>query len=256
MSLCVTLLLGIPVVLCLLYVLASVRGHRRREWRSRTEHAVSVLVIAGSGGHTAEILWLIQNLPAYYKVHDFLLAETDTTSEAPIQKLIGPTFGFNNCHNKTNMIISSKCFVTLFIVMGQVRYALQVRIHRVPRAREVGQSWFTSIFSTFRALTSSVSFAFHLHPQLVLCNGPGVCVAPCLAFVFAAFFRQIAVQLGLAQRVGSSDSTNVVFVESVCRVRSLSLSAWLLRPFLDALIVQWPPLVVQFPSTCYLGRLV
>uniref|UniRef100_UPI00358F51A3 UDP-N-acetylglucosamine transferase subunit ALG14 isoform X1 n=1 Tax=Myxine glutinosa TaxID=7769 RepID=UPI00358F51A3 len=222
MSLCVTLLLGIPVVLCLLYMFAAVRAHPRRVRRSRTKDAVSVLVIAGSGGHTAEILWLVRSLPAYYKVQDFLLAETDTTSEAPIRKLIGPT----------------------------------VRIHRVPRAREVGQSWFSSIFSTLRALASSVSFAIRLHPQLVLCNGPGVCVAPCLALVFAASFRQIAGQIGLAQRAGSSEPTSVVFVESVCRVRSLSLSAWLLRPYLDALVVQWPPLVVQFPSTCYLGRLV
>uniref|UniRef100_UPI00358DF635 UDP-N-acetylglucosamine transferase subunit ALG14 isoform X3 n=1 Tax=Myxine glutinosa TaxID=7769 RepID=UPI00358DF635 len=198
MSLCVTLLLGIPVVLCLLYMFAAVRAHPRRVRRSRTKDAVSVLVIAGSGGHTAEILWLVRSLPAYYKVQDFLLAETDTTSEAPIRKLIGPT----------------------------------VRIHRVPRAREVGQSWFSSIFSTLRALASSVSFAIRLHPQL------------------------IAGQIGLAQRAGSSEPTSVVFVESVCRVRSLSLSAWLLRPYLDALVVQWPPLVVQFPSTCYLGRLV
>uniref|UniRef100_UPI00358FB00E UDP-N-acetylglucosamine transferase subunit ALG14 isoform X2 n=1 Tax=Myxine glutinosa TaxID=7769 RepID=UPI00358FB00E len=132
MSLCVTLLLGIPVVLCLLYMFAAVRAHPRRVRRSRTKDAVSVLVIAGSGGHTAEILWLVRSLPAYYKVQDFLLAETDTTSEAPIRKLIGPT----------------------------------VRIHRVPRAREVGQSWFSSIFSTLRALASSVSFAIRLHPQL------------------------------------------------------------------------------------------
>ena len=42
----------------------------------------SVLVVLGSGGHTAEMLRLLPALPAQYSRRFFVAADTDVTSEA------------------------------------------------------------------------------------------------------------------------------------------------------------------------------
>lgn len=39
--------------------------------------------------------------------------------------------------------------------------------------------------------------------------------------------------------------TKIIYVESFARVTSLSLSAKLLRPFVDSFVVQWPQLAEQ-----------
>ena len=46
----------------------------------------------------------------------------------------------------------------------------------------------------------------------------------------------------------------IVFVESLCRVRSLSLTGRLLQHLADRALVQWPELAVQHPATQYIGR--
>jgi beta-1,4-N-acetylglucosaminyltransferase len=47
----------------------------------------------------------------------------------------------------------------------------------------------------------------------------------------------------------------VVYVESICRVESLSLSGKLLLPFTDHFLVQWPNLVSKYPKARFIGRL-
>ena len=49
---------------------------------------------------------------------------------------------------------------------------------------------------------------------------------------------------------------HVTFVESVCRVRSLSLSGQILYRLADDVIVQWPELLQRYPRALYMGRLV
>ena len=48
----------------------------------------------------------------------------------------------------------------------------------------------------------------------------------------------------------------VVFVESLCRVQSLSLTGKILSYFADVCVVQWPQLHQKYPQTVYLGRLI
>ena len=76
---------------------------------------------------------------------------------------------------------------------------------------------------------------------MVLCNGPGTCVPVCAA----AYVPRV---LGL-------HAVQVVYVESVCRVETLSLSARLLYPFADQLYVQWPGLLGRYPRARYVGRI-
>jgi len=97
--------------------------------------------------------------------------------------------------------------------------------HVIFRSREVRQSYLTSVATTLYALLHSLALVWHTRPQLILCNGPGTCVPICWA---AFFFRA----LGLME-------TRVVFVESFCRVDSLSLSGKLLWPIADRFVVHW-----------------
>jgi beta-1,4-N-acetylglucosaminyltransferase len=100
----------------------------------------------------------------------------------------------------------------------------------IPRSREVGQPWISSAFSTARACLSASLLIPREKPALLLANGPGTCVPLCAA---AVAWRA----LGVCQ-------TRVAYVESVARVRRLSLSAKLLRVLrlADVLMVQWPAL--------------
>ena len=47
----------------------------------------------------------------------------------------------------------------------------------------------------------------------------------------------------------------LVFVESFCRVKSLSLSGRLLYLLVDRFVVQWPQLAERYPRAEYLGKI-
>lgn len=65
-------------------------------------------------------------------------------------------------------------------------------------------------------------------PALILTTGAGVAVP----FII----------------VGKLIGSQTVFIESVTRIKQLSLSARLVLPFLDILYVQWPQLKVRYPQ--------
>ena len=46
----------------------------------------------------------------------------------------------------------------------------------------------------------------------------------------------------------------IVFVESVCRVTSLSLTGTVLQYIADEALVQWPDLAGKYPRTKYIGK--
>ena len=48
----------------------------------------------------------------------------------------------------------------------------------------------------------------------------------------------------------------IVYVESVCRVTTMSLSGKMLYHFADQIIVQWPELQKDYPLTRCFGRVV
>ena len=77
---------------------------------------------------------------------------------------------------------------------------------------------------------------------MILCNGPGTCVPICLG----AWFNR---KIGLAR-------TKMVFVESICRVKTMSLSGRILKHFVDEVLVQWPELAEANPGTKFIARFV
>ncbi|CAH8514222.1 unnamed protein product [Schistosoma rodhaini] len=150
-----------------------------------------VMIVLGSGGHTAEMLSYTSVLACKYQPRLYVIAATDSMSEQKVLDLE------NKCATKFN-------------------------IKRIPRAREVKQSYASSIFST-----------------LVSCL---------FAFPIVTIFR--------AKLILRIHSTLIIFVESICRTKTLSLSGKILYyTRLVDVIVQWPELKTKYPRSIYLGLL-
>ncbi|OHT09280.1 hypothetical protein TRFO_21846 [Tritrichomonas foetus] len=164
--------------------------------KKRTENKpIDVLVVLGSGGHTGEMAPLVNALhkSENYKSFTFISANTDKLSQ---QHPLIP---------KENATFKS-----------------------IPRARNVGQSFFTSIFTTIYSFIAALPLMF-LKPQLLLVNGPGVC----FPVVLSIFIGNV---LGVT-------NCSIVFVESICRVESLSLTGKMIYPICDMFFVHWPRLL-------------
>ncbi|KAI9495457.1 UDP-N-acetylglucosamine transferase subunit alg14 [Zychaea mexicana] len=175
---------------------------------NRRESSCRTLIFLGSGGHTAEMMALVSTLnQELYTPRFYLVAESDTLSEskAKAQDAKGA-------------------------------------VYRLPRAREVGQSWTKVPISMACALMVSIGLFLQTMPDLILCNGPGSCIPICMA----AYLVRI---LGLRR-------VQIVYVESFARVTRLSLTGRLLYLFVDRFIVQWPELVQRYPKAEYHGILV
>jgi len=167
---------------------------------SPTIHPVRTMAILGSGGHTAELLSVLSTVDRRLLIPlVFVSAETDRSSEQRARRGEEERKNLENCK-----------FLT------------------IPRSREVGQSYLTSIWTTLYATFHGVWIVYKHRPQLLLCTGPGTCVPLCwAAFAFKLFlFRPCS----------------IIFTESFCRVQTLSLSGLLLYPLADEFIVQWPQL--------------
>ena len=176
---------------------------RRRKLDSQK---IKTLVVLGSGGHTAEMLRLITAFDFdRYAPLTLVTAATDTTSRAKAERELPRE------------------------ALATARWA------EIPRAREVGQSFGSSVPSTLRALFACVHLIWTASPDLVLVNGPGTCVP-------------VAV---LARLSGS----RVIFVESWCRVESLSLTGRIMYYVAHRFVVHWPELARRYPRAEYLGRI-
>ncbi|KAF6768124.1 hypothetical protein AHF37_07005 [Paragonimus kellicotti] len=114
---------------------------------------VRTMIILGSGGHTAEMLSYVNILTHEYSPQVYVLASSDQMSEAKISQLMQ---------------------------LKEAKYILE----RIPRAREVRQPFFSSIFSTIRSFLRAFPLVLRHRPDLILCNGPGTCIPVC----FVAYF--------------------------------------------------------------------
>ncbi|KAI8143984.1 oligosaccharide biosynthesis protein Alg14 like-domain-containing protein [Fennellomyces sp. T-0311] len=193
-------------VLIILRLCAITPGRRRSPALKQRERSCNALIFVGSGKF-AEMMTLLRPLnPNLYTPRSYLIAQSDTLSESKVKE------------QDTNAII-----------------------YRLPRAREVGQSWLTVPLSMARALAVAIQLEVKVNPELILCNGPGSCIPICMAAYLVAM-------LGVRR-------PQIVYVESFARVTSLSLTGKLLYLFVDRFIVQWPELTQKYPKAEYLGML-
>ena len=149
----------------------------------------------------------------------------------------------------------------------------------IPRSREVGQWYITSIWTTLKAQLHALAIVWHVAPQVVLVNGPGTCIPVCFA---ALVFRCVGVtdmtNAGLVKnvcfppiggpgiyyfhclmyfRLFATKPCKIIYVESIARTRKLSLSGKILyyTRIADLMLVQWKELADKFPGTKFAGRL-
>lgn len=100
------------------------------------------------------------------------------------------------------------------------------KFYKIFRSRNVGQSYISSVFTTLHAILSTIPLVYREKPDLILCNGPGTCVPICLiAFVLRVVYV--------------NTNCRIVFVESFCRVQSLSLTGRIMIWFADLFVVHW-----------------
>lgn len=156
----------------------------------------------------------MESLSAAYTPRHYVIADSDRMSEEKISS-------FESCQPHSDV---------------------QFTISRIPRSREVAQSWSSSVVSTMNALRFSIPLVFRLQPDMVLCNGPGTCVPLCVA--------------GLLLGILGMKKVQIVYVESICRVQTLSLTGKILYLLSDYFFVQWSSLRDKYPKAIFLGRIV
>ncbi|KAK2373913.1 N-acetylglucosaminyldiphosphodolichol N-acetylglucosaminyltransferase [Trifolium repens] len=193
-----------------------------RPLNKRTSKPVSTLIILGSGGHTAEMLNLLAVLQKdRFYPRFYIAAATDNMS---LQKAL----------LLENSLASE----------SGTDVAKTAQFMKIYRSREVGQSYITSVWTTLIATVHALWLMIKIRPEVILCNGPGTCIPLCvIAFIFKV--------LGIRW-------SSIFYVESIARVRRLSLSGLLLYKLrmADQLFVQWPQLKQQYPRATYVGRLM
>jgi beta-1,4-N-acetylglucosaminyltransferase len=165
-----------------------------------------VMVVLGSGGHTSEMIGFLAQLPTaeWLSVRPvYIVSATDKDSA-----------GFAERFEEPN------------------RRAARIIV--IPRAREVGQSYISSIGTTLKALRFSLNVVREEKPDVILCNGPGVCVP----IVAAAYL------LGVLNPLSNRKPT-VAYFESFTCVDHLSLSGKILQYVVNIFTVSWPQLYQQ-----------
>lgn len=192
---------------------------------------VKTAIVLGSGGHTSEMIKLLSGTDLKkFTPREYIVADTDKMS---IQKIKD----FEASSRSSKKKATSK-------QPTQPEY----NIHVLSRSRQVGQSYITSILTTLIAILHAIPLMFKLRPELLLVNGPGTCIPVCLilrVLYFSESFHLIP-------------QCKIVFVESVCRVKNLSLSGKILYYLnvADSFFVQWEELKKRYPGTIHMGRLV
>uniref|UniRef100_H0VXY4 UDP-N-acetylglucosamine transferase subunit ALG14 n=2 Tax=Cavia porcellus TaxID=10141 RepID=H0VXY4_CAVPO len=105
--------------------------------------SLSLLVVAGSGGHTTEILRLLGSLSGAYSPRHYVIADTDKMSADKIN-----SFELDRADRDPNAM-NSKYY-----------------IHRIPRSREVQQSWLSTVLTTLHSMWLSFPLIHRVKPDL------------------------------------------------------------------------------------------
>jgi beta-1,4-N-acetylglucosaminyltransferase len=199
-----------------------------------------MVVVLGSGGHTAEMMSLLRDIdPRRYAHRTYLVSSGDSFSAgkaAEIERIIQSkhvqSFSAPTKAGETHSMTGTWDLVI------------------VPRARKIHQPLYTTLFSSLwcligclRALhaTSKTSrTAPYEYPDVVITNGPATAVMVILAATILKLFA-----------VAPAQKMKIIYVESWARVKTLSLSGKVLlwTGICDKFLVQWEALAKKINGT-------
>lgn len=130
----------------------ELEGVRIRKPKAKVESrgaAKKTMIVLGSGGHTAEMLRVLKHMDlAKYRPRCYVVSGTDDMSADRALR-------FEKERQEGGLD------------PGQA----DPGVFDIPRSREVGQSYVTSVFTTIRSLVASAAVVFVERPALLLCNG-------------------------------------------------------------------------------------
>jgi hypothetical protein len=148
-------------------------------YRAVHENAELHLNLLCIGGHTAEMLALLKHFPLEkYSSRAFVVAATDKMSAQKAQRsershqstpsrldqVINPLMLFSK-EKKTQLHMHASQKLNIYAWQAtESRHAI---IHTIPRSREVGQSYLTSIGTTVVAIVAAFRIVLHAKPDLV-----------------------------------------------------------------------------------------
>jgi beta-1,4-N-acetylglucosaminyltransferase len=222
-----------------LFVVLS-RNRPLRRPRTSARNPSRLLVVLGSGGHTAEMLNILSK---------YSHLQLDWTRRIYV---VSSGDGFSALKARE---FETEMAKGLSETDEGLTSATKYEIVTVHRARKVHQSLVTTPISSARCLwdciqvlrgtspTLAASWS-SAYPDLILTNGPGTGVILVLASIILRFFGFYGQRSSRTPgKESNSGNMRTVFVESWARVRTLSLSGRLLRGLVSRFIVQWPQLL-------------
>ncbi|KAL6242036.1 UDP-N-acetylglucosamine transferase subunit [Rhinocladiella similis] len=230
--------------------------------QASSSNPTHILIVLGSGGHTAEMLNILSQAPCLQL--DFTYRTYVVSS--------GDGFSALKAHEFEKSLLADLSSTPGITVPDHT--STNYDIVTVHRARRVHQGLLTAPWTSLRCLLDCIDVLKGTHrdlkssqnkqrgyPDLILTNGPGTGVIVVLASIILLFFRCSGPRHG---HQGSqpasfthSGQMRTIFIESFARVKTLSLSGRLLKPLVHRFIVQWPDLVKSQGSKVeYIGPLV
>lgn len=276
----------ISTQLRLLNILPSTRPHVSRclpnhnpnKTRSPRTDPAHLLIVLGSGGHTAEMLSMLRRTgldTRRYKYRTYVvssgdgfsaskakefeawleaeqseirlsrtLPHTQSPSQAEAQQSNAGTdiSGATRRKNRMNRILEGDESASTPSISKSFH-----KIHTIPRARYVHQSIFTTPFTALYSLLSSISILRSAFPLPSDDNTTTTTTTPPPTLILTNgpgtactfIFANLLCQFLALTPSSNPLRTRSIFIESFARVTSLSLSGTLLLPCVDRFLVQW-----------------
>lgn len=220
------LLLGILVRLIQVLPCCHMRKHATSKrdlllLKNATNKKKCLMVLLGSGGHTGEMLRILEQWSTgINNLHrEYVISSGDSTSVLKLKKFEDNLLGNN---------------------------AKDYGITTIYRARNIGEGKIKAVINTLLSFKSTlinlILSKLKNQPDVFLTNGPGTAIP-------IAYMLFILKLFGLC-------STKIIYVESLARVKELSLTGFLILPISDRIIVQWEPLAKRYRRCEYYGILV
>lgn len=206
------------------------------------------------GGHTSEAITLISSLDfSRYYPRTYIVSQGDVLSAKKASALEFSKASESPSHHVSKSSFAYEHLRCQTDIWGSLQYQgpdtkTPFSLLTIPRARRVHQTFLTTPATALHSLatclyyvTLSPVFSGEPFADVLILNGPGTCCMLCAA-VYVNRVR--TTQLSLIRLRANNDafvihqllglrSPKIIYVESFARVRTLSLSGRLLRPFVD-----------------------